>query len=136
MDSGRNENPYDPPLEQSQTTLKLAEGEKLTVLATFSAPLEAHTLKNALIAESIPAVIGNESSAPLFGASIAGQSSAFWVEVLVRESDAAAALEIKKQFLKSGPAETEIPEWSCVCGKTVDEGFSVCWNCQAEYSAE
>ena len=26
-----------------------------------------------------------------------------------------------------------IPAWTCECGENVDEGFFVCWSCQAEY---
>ncbi len=26
-----------------------------------------------------------------------------------------------------------IPAWTCECGESVDEGFFVCWSCQAEY---
>ena len=29
--------------------------------------------------------------------------------------------------------EDPIPAWTCECGESVDEGFFVCWSCQAEY---
>lgn len=68
------------------------------------------------------------------GATIVGPSRALWIEVVIREADAKAALLVKEQYLVSdSDDESEIPEWKCACGETVDVGFAVCWNCKAEY---
>jgi hypothetical protein len=111
------------------------ERSKLIVLATFNNPHDAHLLKARLEDHGIKAIVGNENSTAIMGATIAGPSSAFWIEVLILESDAQAALPIKDAY-NSGTKETfeEIGEWVCDCGETVDAGFAVCWNCERSYS--
>ena len=108
--------------------------EKLVTLATFDNPYDAHLLRNELENNGIDATVANEASTSIFGATIVGPSRAFWIEVLVKESDAKAALLIKEQLLESSSSDkSDIPEWKCICGETVDAGFAVCWSCEAEY---
>jgi hypothetical protein len=104
------------------------------VLASFDNSLDAHTFKNVLEQNGIDSSVNNETTTAIFGLTIAGPSSAFSVEVVIRQSDAEAALAVKQQFMSSLPADSApIPEWTCKCGETVDAGFEVCWNCEAAY---
>lgn len=109
---------------------------KLVVLSTFENSVEAHMFRNELESHGIDAKVGNETSTAIFGATIGGSSSAFWIEVLIMESDSARGLEIKQRWAKRQQEEVvEVPEWNCKCGETVDAGFAMCWNCDANYEA-
>ena len=109
---------------------------KLLVLATFDNSIDAHLFRNELESHGIPASVNNENTTALFGTTITGPSSAFWVEVLIMEADAERGLEIKNEWnsrREVDDAPSEIPQWHCTCGETVDEGFAVCWNCGFEW---
>ena len=108
---------------------------KLVVLSTFESSVEAHLFKNELENNGIRASVSNENSTAIFGATIGGSSSAFWIEVCVMEADAERGLEIKTEWTsRSDDSENGlISEWTCNCGETVDEGFAVCWNCGADH---
>lgn len=108
--------------------------DKLVLLSTFTNTHEAHLFRIELEQHGIEATVANELTTPLFGATIAGPSSAFWIEVLVLEADVEKALEIKNQFAPDGNEEIVIPAWTCDCGETVDAGFAMCWACSADYS--
>ncbi len=107
--------------------------DKLVVLATFENAAEAHLLRIELANHGISAAVSNETSAQSVGASLFGRISAVWIEVLVFESVAEKALQIKHDYL-SRTSDTDIPEWVCQCGETVDAGFAQCWSCMAPYS--
>jgi len=128
-------NPYrSPEVHDAPLPGRSDDHEKLVVLATFRTPIDAHVLRNRLLENGIDAKVSNESTTALFGSSMAGPSSAFWIEVLIRESDAEAALKIKNQYVELDQANpVAIPEWTCSCGETVDAGFAICWNCGAEH---
>lgn len=109
---------------------------KLLVLATFDNSIDAHLFRNELESNGIPASVNNENTTAIFGATITGPSSAFWVEVLIMEADAERGLEIKNEWnsrREVDHASSEIPEWFCTCGETVDEGFAICWSCGAQW---
>ncbi|MCA8991479.1 MAG: DUF2007 domain-containing protein [Planctomycetaceae bacterium] len=108
--------------------------DKLIVLATFSKATEAHCLCATLESNGIRACVANETSNTSLGASWFGPISAIWVEVLVFESDAEKALEIKNRLADDMVVEEEIPEWICGCGETVDAGFEICWSCSTPYA--
>ena len=139
-----NENPYDPPgsyddepPERDRSLQPIDDGESLIVLATFDNSVEASLFQNELARFGIDSRLANETSASTLGLTIAGPSAAFWVEVLIRKTDAERGLQIKSDWLaKSSDSEGEIPEWTCDCGETVDAGFGVCWNCNAEYPGQ
>ena len=140
MTESNDQNPYSPPnfkaapeVDESPAAKGLTG--KLVVLSTFESSIEAHFFKNELENHGIRAAVGNETSTAIFGPTIGGPSSAFWIEVLVMEDDAERGLEIKKEWnLKSDDSVTiEIAEWTCTCGETVDAGFAVCWSCGAEH---
>jgi len=137
MESPKESNPYEPPqfLEpaKDEKASNRQRGEKLIVLATFNSSTDAHLLRNVLEENGVDARVGNETTTAIFGATIAGPSSAFWIEVLVLKSDAEKALEIKNRFLANTDG-SPIPEWTCKCGETVDAGFAVCWSCESQYS--
>ncbi len=111
---------------------------KLIVLSTFNNSADAHLFKNELENNGIKASVNNESSTAIFGATIAGPSSAFWIEVLVMETDVEQAMEVKNAWNQEAETlDTEVvPEWVCQCGETVDEGFAICWNCGAEFQQD
>lgn len=131
MTSSEELNP-DQPLRQLKGIDRHITNEKLIVLATFSNATDAHMLCNSLEANGIASRVSNECSNPIFGVTIAVDSSAFYVEVLVLASDAERALIVKNEHL-ANKNESEIPEWQCECGELVDSGFAVCWNCESEY---
>jgi hypothetical protein len=56
------------------------------------------------------------------------------VDVLVPAAHLEKARKILDEILAAG--EDTIPAWSCECGEEVDEGFFVCWSCQAEYKPD
>ena len=133
-----NVNPYESPQsdasEMEGSARSSRNHDKLITLATFDNPYEAHLLCNELRSAGIDASVTNETSTAVMGATIVGPSRAFWIEVVIKECDSKAALLIKEQFLSSDPGEEpDIPQWKCTCGETVDAGFAVCWNCEAEY---
>ena len=132
-------NPYQPPNtplagEVDHRNRKFQDGDKLVILATFENSVEAHLLCGELNEQEIEAQVGNETSSTIFGAGIAGSSNAFSIKVLVMKRDLEKALEIKAEFFaRKSDDPMEIPEWNCKCGEVVDEGFAVCWSCEAEY---
>ena len=121
----------------SQPLKDIQSGDKLVVLSTYDNSIDAHMFRNELEQHGITARVGNETTTAIFGATIAGPSSAFWIEVLVLESQSDKALEIKNKWLESNESKVvvEIPEWQCKCGETVDAGFAACWNCESDYVA-
>lgn len=106
--------------------------QKLVVLATFSRSADAHCLRAELENNGIRSRVANEHSTSLLGASWFGPIGAFWVEVLVFESDAEEALIIKNR-LQPEANQTEISEWTCSCGEIVDAGFEICWACSSAH---
>jgi hypothetical protein len=125
------------PKRKSGFSSKNPNNERLVVLATFESAMDAHAFRNELESQGIDACVANETTTATFGMSPVGPLSSFWIEVLVLESDAERALEIKNLWQdKFTTEETEIPSWVCDCGETVDEGFGVCWNCNAQYEEE
>ena len=140
-----NENPYRSPTGADNPTDRSGEPDparnrmsgKLVVLSTFDNSVDAHGLKNELESHGIQASVNNETTTATFGATMAGASSAFWIEVLVMESDSDRGLEIKNRWNSDSVDENveRIAEWTCGCGETVDEGFAVCWSCGSEMEA-
>lgn len=132
-------NPYQSPksIEAPPSFGGAQNDDKLVVLAAFDNPIDAHTFKNVLEQNGIDASVNNETTTAIFGLTIAGPSSAFSIEVVIRKSDAEAGLAVKERFLSSLPNDSSpIPEWACKCGETVDAGFEVCWNCEAGYDEQ
>jgi len=37
--------------------------------------------------------------------------------------------QVHGDFSAEIAGEVLVPEWTCDCGATVDEGFQVCWSC-------
>ena len=135
-----NTNPYQSPESASDGKAPLPDlslsrsKDELIVLATFENSPEAHCLRGELENNGIAATVSNELSAQVVGASLFGRISAIWIEVLVLKSDAEAALEIKNRFqAEQSDSKSSIPEWSCKCGETVDEGFGQCWSCMLPF---
>ena len=105
MMASESVNPYESP--ESDADARGDDGsawsprdhDKLVTLATFDNPFDAHLLRNELQTNGIDASVTNEASTSVLGATIAGPSRAFWIEVVIKQSDAKAALLIKEQFL-------------------------------------
>lgn len=117
---------------EPQQDLSKWQRDQLVVLSTFENAPEAHCLRMELESNGIRAAVSNELSAQTIGASLFGRISAIWIEVLVLKSDAERALQIKRGYLSKTKA-SEIPEWTCKCGATVDAGFAQCWSCLATF---
>jgi len=138
-------NPYrSPPNSNSvpQEKVESDSGEilygRLLTLATFVESVDAHLFRNELQNHGIRAAVTNENSTAIFGATIAGQSAAFTIDVMIMETDAEAGLEVKQRWIATRKGEEvteqEIAEWTCACGETVDAGFEICWNCGSVFS--
>jgi len=125
------------PDEKAKSNSRKLLGGRLLTLATFVPPAEAHLFRNELELHGINAAIANEHTA-ILGTTMAGQTAAFTTNVMIMETDAEAALEIKKRWVASKKGaeepEHEISEWTCSCGETVDAGFEICWNCASPFS--
>ena len=140
-------NPYrSPPESESLPINSIDDGKseilhgRLLTLATFTEAIDAHLFRNELALHGINSAVTNENSTAIFGATVAGQSAAFTVDVMIMETDAERGLEVKKQW-NASPDEknankTEIPEWTCSCGETVDAGFAVCWSCEKQFGVD
>ena len=103
---------------------------KLVTLAVFANSAEAHITRSILELNGIQSHVVNDSSVNgIFGSSMSAASTGFGVEVMIHQSNSKRAFEL----LSETKHDTPIPEWTCKCGETVDEGFSVCWNCLAEF---
>lgn len=88
---------------------------------------QATLLKAVLEQEGIKTMLeGMEASA--LGDALDGSDA---VDVLVPAVHIEKARKILDELLAAG--EETIPAWTCDCGEEVDEGFFVCWSCQAEY---
>jgi hypothetical protein len=91
---------------------------------------QATLLKAVLEQEGIKTMLeGMEASA--LGDALDGTDS---VHVFVPAVHIENAKKILDQILAAG--EETIPAWTCDCGEEVDEGFFVCWSCQAEYKQD
>jgi len=106
--------------------------EKLMKLATFDNATDAHRLRAELENQGIRATVSNELSAQSIGVSLFGRIAAISIEVHVLEADLQRAIQIKNSYLDI-QKNTNIPEWICPCGETVDAGFATCWACGADF---
>ena len=140
-------NPYRSPPNSNSVPQKKGKSKsgdvlygRLLTLATFTESVDAHLFRNELNSHGINVAVTNENSTALFGATTAGQSAAFTIEVMIMEKDAEAGLEIKERWLEARkvekPADQTVSEWSCSCGETVDAGFEICWNCSSPFPSE
>ena len=133
-------NPYRPPAFNPSDSADNSKPEKsefdeckLVVLAEFVTSIEAHGLRNMLADNGIESQVTNEQGGVSFGL-LAGTSRSFSPSVMIREEDSEAGLAIKQEYLSADFADSsEVPEWVCRCGETVDAGFEVCWNCEASF---
>ena len=136
-----DQNPYRSPIYNAAKSAEGSKPEKsgfdeckLVVLAEFVTAIEAHSLRNMLAENKIESRVTNEEGGASFGL-LAGTSSSFSPSVMIRKEDSEAALAIKQEFLAGDFAkESDVPEWTCSCGETVDAGFEVCWSCEAAFS--
>ena len=94
-------------------------------LAEFESSMPAHSMRILLEANGIEAQVHGDFLAEI--------ASVERIQLLVKESD----LELAKRVITEVPAaaETLVPQWTCDCGVTVDEGFQICWSCGHECDA-
>jgi hypothetical protein len=101
--------------------------DELVQLSEFSDATQARFAIAALADKGIEAKFhGDEHSA--LGIDLDGPEP---IEVIVKRKDYEAAKAILKDL--SDAESDPVPAWTCKCGAEVDEGFAVCWSCQAEY---
>lgn len=115
--------------------MKIFKGKErdddLVCVGYFSHSTDAHSLRILLEAHGIQAIVTNEESTYTLGVSIIGPQGPVGIEVHVKRKDYQDAMLIKDEV----PAASEqlIPAWTCSCGANVDEGFSLCWSCGADW---
>ena len=87
--------------------------------------MPAHSMRILLEANGIEAQVHGDFLAEI--------ASVERIQLVVKESD----LEMAKRVITEVPAaaETLVPEWTCDCGVTVDEGFQIYWSCGHECDA-
>ncbi|RMF36968.1 MAG: DUF2007 domain-containing protein [Planctomycetota bacterium] len=99
----------------------------LTVVSRHLDALAAHTVRNRLEAQGIPAVVEGADSQTMLsyiGPALGG------VKVLVPSERASEAHAILREEVSA--AEPSVPAWTCPrCYSQVDAGFELCWNCGA-----
>jgi hypothetical protein len=88
---------------------------------------EARIVESELAEIGIQAVItGTDVSA--LGEALDGPDA---IQVFVKAEQLDAASELLEQL--DADDEDPVPAWTCQCGEDVDEGFFVCWSCQATF---
>ena len=100
---------------------------KLIKIATFQNSLDAHFAKGLLEAEGLQSYLEGEHgnlALSYVGSAIGG------VRLMVDEAEREAATDILN---REEPAAARGEDWLCQkCFETVDAGFDVCWNCEAD----
>ncbi len=103
------------------------KAEDLLRVAEFNDPSQARFAIAALVEKGIDAKLHGEEHSAL-GLDLDGPDA---IEIIVQRKDYDAAKAILDEL--SATEADPIPGWTCECGAEVDEGFAVCWQCQAEY---
>lgn len=88
----------------------------------------AYHAKAALEEQGISAQLA-DSDEGTFGFSL---DAADQFNLIVNREDYEAAKKILADLEEMEDGELA-PAWTCQCGEDVDEGFAVCWSCNAEY---
>ncbi|MFK7768527.1 MAG: DUF2007 domain-containing protein [Mariniblastus sp.] len=106
------------------------EESDLVRVAVLETEVEANFVKGFLEDHKIVVMVsGIETSA--LGAALDGDAE---IEIFVGKSDVEKAESLLEELVNE---ESEpIPAWTCSCGEDVDEGFFVCWSCDAEFKPE
>ena len=99
------------------------EDRELVTIRTFETELDAHLVRNILNDQGIAAVVAGSTS---FDGVLESA-----IQLNVRKIDAEQAESILKDFEAEVPES--VPEWTCECGETVDEGFVTCWSCGRDH---
>lgn len=97
-------------------------------VGTYLSESAAYHAKAALEAQGIPAHLA-ESDEGTFGISL---DVAEQINLIVSRENYDAAKKILSELEEIEEGELA-PAWTCKCGEEVDEGFAVCWSCNAEY---
>ena len=115
---------------RTQFESRKMEESDLVRVVVLETEVEANFVKGFLEDHEIDALIaGLETSA--LGAALDGDSE---IEVFVASADVEKAKVLIEELINED-AEP-IPAWTCGCGEDVDEGFFVCWSCDAEFKPE
>lgn len=99
----------------------------LVKVATFQNSLEAHVAQGLLEAEGLQSYLEGEHGnlAMSYATSAIGG-----VRLMVEQADTELALAVLSRSEECVPRGEE---WQCLkCFETVDAGFEVCWNCEAD----
>ena len=107
--------------------------EELNLKKVFETESETEImiLRGLLENDGIKSFVSGMDAGSALGSIIDGNEV---IELFVSEALEAKAMTIVEQF--EAEDESPIPAWTCSCGEEVDEGFSVCWSCEAEYMGD
>ena len=94
---------------------------------------ECQTEHDARVLESELAEIGIQAVVTGMDVSALGEAldGPDVIQVFVKAEQLDAARELMEQL--DDADQDPIPAWTCKCGEDVDEGFYVCWACQATF---
>lgn len=92
---------------------------------------QAYHAKAALKEAGIAAHIA-DSDEGAFGFSLDASEQ---INLVVNRDDYESAKRILEELEEIEEGEPA-PAWTCACGEEVDEGFAVCWSCNAEYPGD
>ena len=100
----------------------------LVRLLVCETEIEAQVAKGFLEEQKIKVMIrGLDAGGSVFGGAVDDPE----IELFVSPSDYDKAHQLMEELMAQEPED--IPAWVCKCGEDVDEGFAVCWNCEADY---
>ncbi len=90
--------------------------------------IEAQVSKGFLEENGIKVMVrGLDSGGSVFGGAVDDPE----IELFVSPDDFEKAGELIEELMAQ--EDEPVPAWTCKCGEDVDEGFAVCWNCEADY---
>ena len=100
----------------------------LVRLLVCETEIEAQVAKGFLEEQKIKVMVrGLDAGGSVFGGAVDDPE----IELFVSPDD----YENARTLIEELEAEQDepVPAWVCKCGEDVDEGFAVCWNCEADY---
>ena len=106
------------------------EENDLIRVAVLETEVEANFIKGFFEDNKIHVLISGLDTSAL-GSALDGDTE---IEVYVGKADVEKAKALIEE-IENEEAEP-IPAWTCTCGEQVDEGFFVCWSCDAEFKPE
>ena len=110
----------------------MEEHEELVRLFVCESELQARDAKQFLEDNGVKVLIGGlDAGGSVFGGAVDDPE----IEVFVYQSEFERAKELVEAAMEDEEEMEPIPAWTCKCGEDVDEGFAVCWSCEAIYES-